>query len=795
MKKLLFFSLLFLMFGSIQAQQLTMVRSSYIVGEAVTVRFTGSTFSKDWLAIFHQSTIPGSQNNEGWVYTSGTQDASSTVIESGAVTFSSGVTEPGIYKVCLLANDGYTPIATVNFTVVPAISGLVGDWCFDDPNNLILAKVGNPLVANGDKITAVAGPTLTDGAVRVGVGSNFSLIHGITPNANSFVNTYSFVFDFKISELGKYYSFLQTNPANNDDAAIFIGRLGNVGVGTTGYTSQTVFPNTWNRAVIVVNNESEFSIYINGVKGLTGYVQPIDGKFALQPTALLFADNDGEDNEIDIARASLYDKALNETEVQSLGGYTQDSRTKCSFLTKPYIQNVTPDSVIVMWESDFLKAGSNKVNFGTSSDASGATIIATSTQTSTNTYIQKAVLKPLVDGSTYYFRAISNSSPNMIQSVKTATTSDNAVFTVGIWGDSYNLTPFSNMASYLVNNLSPDFCFSTGNVTKNGNDTTELRNVFIPTTLETIGTKVPFFECFGNQDVEAGLNGKDIIRPYIIQPTGYNSDSSKVSGSYAFVYGNSVFISIDWTRYNTDLVPNGWLETFLKSPVSQQAKFRFIFIHCAPFYERMQSAEQEIVKTNIPLLSKKYGVTAVFSGHMHGYERGLLDGVQYITQGGCSDMDVNEQVGPTIYPHIVVGTDKSNNPANFNNGLTNHLLTLEITPETATSKLHYFDASGNYLGVIESVEMSPRAPEDPTAVDLPTTFDFSISPNPTKGIIKIKASENFNVTVFNLQGNKVFSKCNVSPESEINLSDLSQGLYLVKLEAGQKAFTKVIVLQ
>jgi hypothetical protein len=792
MKKLLFFSFLFLMFGNIQAQKLTMVRSTYIVGEAVTVRFAGSTSSKDWLAIFHQSTTPGAQNNEGWVYTSGTQDTSVTVIESGAVTFSSGVTDPGIYKVCLLANDGYTPVATTNFTVVSAVSGLVGDWRFDDPNNSILATVGNPLVANGDKITAVSGPTATDGATRVGIGSYYTAVHGIAPNNGTLVNTYSFVFDFKVSDISVWHSLLQTNPANNNDAKVFVGRIGNIGVSATGYCSQTIKPNTWNRAVVVVNNGSEYSVYLNGVKGLDGYVQPIDGNYGLQPTTLLFADNDGEDGEIDVARVMLYNKALTGDEAQSLGGYTQDSRAMCSFLTKPYIQNVTPDSVTVMWESDFVKAG--KVNYGTS-DASGSTVTATVTPSGANTFIQKVVLKPLQDGASYYFRAITNSTPNIIQTVKAATTSANAVFTVGIWGDSHYLNPFSNMASYLVNNLNPDFCFSTGDVSNAGNDSLDLRKVFIPNVLETIGSKVPFYESFGNHDVDAQWGGKDLIRNYIIQPADHNSDASKVSGSFAYVYGNSVFISIDWTRYNTDLAPNGWLETFLKSSVSQQAKFRFIFIHCAPFYERWQTAEQEIVKTNIPLLSKKYGVTAVFSGHMHGYERGVLDGVQYITQGGCSYLDVNEQVGPTVYSHMLVGTNKPNNPANFNNGLTNHLLTLEITPESATSKLHYFDASGNYLGVIESVEMSPRTPEDPNAVNLFTAFDFSISPNPTKGILNIHAPENFNVTVFNLQGEKVFSQDNMSPKNDINLSHLNQGLYLVKLEAGQKEFTKTIVIE
>jgi hypothetical protein len=670
----------------------------------------------------------------------------------------------------------------------------VGEWTFDNPSDLCAAAIGNPLVANGTSIAAIEGTSSTDGAVRVGKGSNFTLTHGITPFPNAFVNTYTLVFDFRVNQLNRYYSFYQTNVANNNDAEVFLGKLGNVGVGATGYTSQTVRPNAWNRAVIVVNNGVEFSVYLNGVKGLTGYVQPLDGNFSLDPSLLLFADNDGEDNEIDCAHVWLYNKALSETEAQSLGGYTHAERTLCSFLSKPYIQNVTPDSITVMWESDFIKAGSNKVNFGTNADASGAQVIAKAIPSGANTYIQKAVLKPLQAGTTYYFRAISNSTPNMIQSVKAATKDPNSVFTVGIWGDSQNLNPFINMASYLVNNLSPDFCFSTGNVTINGNDSIELRKVFIPAVLETVGTKVPFFESFGNKDVNAIQNDTDIIRNYIEQPKIFNSDASKVNGSFAYEYGNSVFISIDWSRYNTDLVPNGWLENFLKSDVSKQAKFRFIFIHNAPFYERMQSAEQDVVKTNIPLLSKIYGVTAVFSGHMHGYERGVLDGVQYITQGGCSDLDVDVQVGPKTYSHIVSGTNKQNNPTGFNNGLSNHLLTLEITPETATSKLHYFDATGKYIGVIESVEMTPRAPLGLKDKNL-TTFDFSISPNPTKGILKINAPENFNLTVFNLQGIKVFNKLNVSPNSDIDLSDLGTGAYLVKLNAGQNEFTKTILIK
>lgn len=793
MKKLLFFSFLFLMYGSIQAQTVTMVRSSYVVGEPITVNFSGSTSATDWLAIYTPETVPGYMNSLGWVYTSGTHDASSNTIGSGMVIFSSGVSTPGTYKICFHPNDSYGVATSIEFKVVDAIPGLVGDWRFDNPGNLVQATIGDDLQANGNLISAVNGPTITDGAVHIGSGSNFLGVNRIPLNANNCANSYSFVFDFRVSDISIWHALLQTVPENNDDASVFIGRLGNIGISATGYTSQTIRNNTWNRAVIVVNNGSEFSVYLNGVKGLDGYVQPIDGKYGLKPTFLIAADNDGEDGEIDIARVMMYNKALNKDEAQSLGGYTQAVRPLCSFLSQPYIQNVTPDSITIMWESDFLKDGSNKVNYGPNTDASGGDkVIAKATLTSANTYIQKAVIKPLQADTKYYFRAISNSSPNAIQSTKTTKKDPSSVFTVGIWGNSYNLSPFSKMASYTLNTFNPDFCITTGDLTLNGNDTTELRKVFVPATLGIVGNKVPFYGSFGKRDIKVG---NDFIRNYISQPTKYNSDPAAVSGSYAYLHGNSIFLCIDPTRYDADLAPNGWLETFLKSNESKDAKFRFIVINNSPFHERCQKAEQDVVKTNIPLLSKKYGVTAVFGSRMNGYERAVVDGVQYFTQGGCSTLDVDSIVGPNMYNQIVVGTNKATNPANFNNGMMNHLLTMTVTPVSATVSLHYFDASGNYSGVIEDVDMTPRAPEDPNAVISPSDLGFSISPNPTRGILKIDAPTNVDVTVFSLQGVRVFNKLNVSPNSNVDLSNLTKGAYLVKLKAGQNEFTKTIVIK
>ncbi|SDS66053.1 T9SS type A sorting domain-containing protein [Winogradskyella sediminis] len=68
---------------------------------------------------------------------------------------------------------------------------------------------------------------------------------------------------------------------------------------------------------------------------------------------------------------------------------------------------------------------------------------------------------------------------------------------------------------------------------------------------------------------------------------------------------------------------------------------------------------------------------------------------------------------------------------------------------------------------------------------------LSVHPNPTSGILNIKSTQNIDsINVFNLLGQNVasFSK-NAIIDSSIDLSDLSNGLYLVKITAGENTET------
>jgi predicted phosphodiesterase len=604
-----------------------------------------------------------------------------------------------ILLIALIACGDDSVIASDDSDPVDNLPVPVAEWTFDDPSNLIQALVGSDLVLHGTH-EAIDGPTHDNGAVRIGPDSYYWMTHGLKPKANhTCINEYSILFDFRITGIDNWHALLQTNPLNSDDGDLFIHYpQGTVGIGAAGYSDRKMEINSWHRLILVVNNGNEYSLYLDGGKILNGQHQEVDSRFGLRPEMLLFADDNGENDWIDVAQVSLYEQALTFSDIQLIGPL----HSPIPFLTQPWFQNVTSQGITVMWETKGSEQGI--LCYGTS-DELGSEIISSVTKTNVDTYIHKAVLTGLKAATRYHCMVKVNNFTSEARNFKTAPGVPDAPFKVALWSDSHYASPWSKMASYTVETIQPDFLFNAGDISNTGNRRDDLGTVFLPFICGTIGSKLPFYTAFGNHDVGSHWGGGDLIRQYHDLPDELNSDPNAFDGSYLMMYSNVAFISIDWNRMESDLLPGGWFEKTLESRTVQHARFRFVFIHCAPYYERWQTAELPVVKDNLPMLVEKYNVDAVFSGHMHGYERGVKGGVQYITMGGGSYLDVNEQVGPHIYDHIIRGTNKENNPANFNNGLVNNILTIEVDDYKANILLHYFSNKGDYEGILEIVEL------------------------------------------------------------------------------------------
>lgn len=201
---------------------------------------------------------------------------------------------------------------------------LKGYWKFQNPNNLTKATVGNNLTLVGSH-QWVAGPERKDTAVRIGIGSYYRCAHGIAPNGGGdSVNRYTLMFDFRIDNLNRWHTFFQTDTTNQNDGECFIrpntgSNPGRIGTATTGYTPISINTNQWYRLVISVNLGNYYRYYLNGQLILDGNNQDIDDRFSLNPQVLFFADNDQEDDTIDIASVAIFDTCLSNSEVANLG--------------------------------------------------------------------------------------------------------------------------------------------------------------------------------------------------------------------------------------------------------------------------------------------------------------------------------------------------------------------------------------------------------------------------------------------------------------------------------------------
>ncbi|MEN6306457.1 MAG: PEP-CTERM sorting domain-containing protein [Anaerohalosphaeraceae bacterium] len=202
-----------------------------------------------------------------------------------------------------------------------AQAGLVGLWEFDNSADLTSATIGTNLGLTGSH-TAVAGVSAGDGAAQIGKGSYYTATSGIGANGGgNYTNEWTLVYDIKCPLTAGYSSLLQTNITNSNDGDLFTKSNGQIGVSATGNApAGTVSADTWYRLVVRVDNGNLYELWKDGVCVLNGTPQGVDGRFSLENVFLLFADEDGEEEPVDVSMVAFYDETLSGEAIQALGG-------------------------------------------------------------------------------------------------------------------------------------------------------------------------------------------------------------------------------------------------------------------------------------------------------------------------------------------------------------------------------------------------------------------------------------------------------------------------------------------
>ncbi len=208
---------------------------------------------------------------------------------------------------------------------------VTGQWDFNSSN--LTATVGTDLADFG--ITPTTFTTATIGGSNAIVMNfpaadatqGYSMTHGIAPNGGgSFVNQFTLIMDinYPAASSGVFRGLWQTSAANANDADLFVN--GANGIGIEGAYGGAVLPDTWHRVAFVFDlalPSNRLKKYIDGaLVGTQNLGAGVDGRYALDPTALLFTDEDGETAAGFVNSIQIHDVSLTDTDIFALGGAT-----------------------------------------------------------------------------------------------------------------------------------------------------------------------------------------------------------------------------------------------------------------------------------------------------------------------------------------------------------------------------------------------------------------------------------------------------------------------------------------
>ena len=157
----------------------------------------------------------------------------------------------------------------------------------------------------------------------------YQAFHGAAPNGGgSYVNQYTLAYDlyYPSSADLSWRSLWQTDLSDNSDGDLFIST--GDGIGISSVYDGVVTPDTWHRIALAIDltgpGSPVLTKFIDGVKvgnqttGLSGR----DGRFSLDPAALFFADNDGDQNETYVSSLQFSNGRRPDAFLAALGGPT-----------------------------------------------------------------------------------------------------------------------------------------------------------------------------------------------------------------------------------------------------------------------------------------------------------------------------------------------------------------------------------------------------------------------------------------------------------------------------------------
>lgn len=278
----------------------------------------------------------------------------------------------------------------------------------------------------------------------------------------------------------------------------------------------------------------------------------------------------------------------------------------------PYLQSVTPTSVIVVWETDRPAPGA--VAWG-ETEAYGR--LTEASQIAAHHAVTLTGLSPYTH---YHYQVMAYGLPlSDDYAFRTAAAPDQTRFSFAVFGDTRTQDRFHQAVVERILALQPDFVLHTGDLVAHGHSNHEWQTFF--DIERELLARVPFFPTLGNHEANNPLY-RDLF---------YLPGNERW---YSFDYGHAHFVCLQADNI-AELRPQEeqirWLEEDL---ATTDRPWKFAFFHVPPFSSLGEEEDEVYTRQALVPVLIEHGVQVVFTGHHHNYQRLQVDGVTYVVTGG-----------------------------------------------------------------------------------------------------------------------------------------------------------------
>lgn len=298
----------------------------------------------------------------------------------------------------------------------------------------------------------------------------------------------------------------------------------------------------------------------------------------------------------------------------------------------PYLQMVTPSSVVVVWRTSTATA--SRVFYGTAQATLSLTVDATGTGT------QHEVRITGLQPNTKYFYAVgfgttklggNDANHYFVTSPQVGTRQRFRAWVVGDsgTGDSNQLAVRNAMATYTAASR-PDLFLHLGDIAYDSGTEAEFQGHFFDPYQDTLRNTV----CWPTLGNHEGVNSDSATQtgPYYaayVLPTAAEAGglASGTKAYYSFDYANVHFVVLD--SQDSPRTPTGAMLTWLRNDLaSTDQDWIIAYWHHPPYSKGSHNSDTEsqlvqMRENAVPILEAG-GVDLVLSGHSHTYERSYL---------------------------------------------------------------------------------------------------------------------------------------------------------------------------